>query len=1082
MSGTRLSIVLLLVVATLLVHPGGARSFTHPKSWPPSASPAGLAVTYHDVNSVRLAVSNTGQIGNDLLTDEGAGFWPRHTANGYVFGTGLWIGALADLDGDGERDTLFIQAYDPLSGGSEFREGRADQSPDDPLATIYKSTDSLDLSLWPEEFWATDDDPESPTFGQRVPLVLSDQDFVTIYTTVGKSPIFATPSPPLEVRQRSLAFRSGPAGNVIFFIFDIENLSERMPTGPFSLEEAYLGFDADVDIGTEDTDDRTSCFQMQENLETPELGDSIPINMGFAWDEDFDESNFVGAPGFIGIACIQSPGNDYDGIDNDGDGMTDESPFNAIDDDADGEIDDQPDEVDQFGLVNYTFHNQPIPPPLIRTDPEDDPMGYRMMACDPPDECVEISQRNDVRFMISSGPFTMRPGETHRLVIAFVFANAVGDPTDIEVYGDPPRPDPNDSVFSEFLRTKRIAQAAYDLGFLVAAAPPMPHLTLLPGDRQVTVLWDESPVASPDPRYSEFVRYDAGYREYDFEGFRLWRSVTGKFSTAGDPRNPLNPIARARNEENPGLDLTILGQWDLADGITTESHGILVTDSVVLETGDVVIIEADTFDLGEDTGLRFSFVDRGEPAVPLTNGLRYYYCVESYDYNSALFPTSPLSVASGIEFIAETSAMPRSNATSFAAAGGSLSHVDAEGNVLPDETPETFVHADPPAATDALTGSILSIFDDESIEDTHHDVVIDEIAPDHQEGTALVTFHLEDADGSPLLMSGESRAGFTARYDSTASPAFTTVFNQADTTRPLYELTLDFTMDLEGFRLPLVNYFQAWDREGNDITSTMGAVGIRGGNPGFPLGFRGTDITMTWHEWSTDTLSLSMIDEARGDTVSLVYDTGNRVAVPFKGKEETRGLGWSVDPYAGQPEGRFVILTNGEFQNPSLRMYVSGLILVFGGIQRTPREGDVWLLRQRSYYITDEGDTIPGPRPLVPGTRYRVNLTGGGQDKGEIDLTAIRVVPNPYLGYSEFESGGGARKIQFVNLPSECTIRIYTISGVLVRVLEHVSSEAGTENYDLKTREGLPLASGHYYYHITVPDGRTKLGRFAIIQ
>jgi hypothetical protein len=118
----------------------------------------------------------------------------------------------------------------------------------------------------------------------------------------------------------------------------------------------------------------------------------------------------------------------------------------------------------------------------------------------------------------------------------------------------------------------------------------------------------------------------------------------------------------------------------------------------------------------------------------------------------------------------------------------------------------------------------------------------------------------------------------------------------------------------------------------------------------------------------------------------------------------------------------------------------------------------------------------------VPGTRYRVTLTGGGQDKGAIDLTAIRVVPNPYTGYSAFESGGGTRKIQFVNLPPECTIRIYTIAGVLVRILAHTPGEAGTENYDLRTSEGLPLASGNYYFHVTVPDGRTHLGRFAVIQ
>jgi hypothetical protein len=256
------------------------------------------------------------------------------------------------------------------------------------------------------------------------------------------------------------------------------------------------------------------------------------------------------------------------------------------------------------------------------------------------------------------------------------------------------------------------------------------------------------------------------------------------------------------------------------------------------------------------------------------------------------------------------------------------------------------------------------------------------------------------------------------------------------------------------------------DAQGNDVKSTLGNIQIPLGASYRP-GFRGTDITMTWHEAGTDSLTLS------------VYDTGNRVTVPPSPVpgDSVRAQNWYFDVSGDQPGGMYLI------GNPAVfRLYMCGTVIVPVGVTRRPEEGDAWTLRQRSLYVTAEGDTIPGSRPLVPGTRYRVNLTGGGQDKGEIDLAAIRVVPNPYLGYSEFESGGAARKIQFVNLPPECTIRIYTISGILVRVLAHTASEAGTESYDLMTREGLPLASGNYYYHVTVPDGRTHLGRFAVIQ
>ena len=49
------------------------------------------------------------------------------------------------------------------------------------------------------------------------------------------------------------------------------------------------------------------------------------LNMVFAWDDD-GRSDIAGrVPGYFGYKFLESPGVDDDGIDNDGDGLIDES-------------------------------------------------------------------------------------------------------------------------------------------------------------------------------------------------------------------------------------------------------------------------------------------------------------------------------------------------------------------------------------------------------------------------------------------------------------------------------------------------------------------------------------------------------------------------------------------------------------------------------------------------------------------------------------------------------------------------------------------------------------------------------------
>jgi hypothetical protein len=1037
----------------------------------------------HDINAVYLMVSNQGIIGNNSETGNHAGFFPSNTSNNYVFGTGLWFGARYDIDHDDETDKVFTVGYNLMAIDSEFREGTNDQEPDDPLTRIFDSTDPDDLKEWPDRF-------RKNGLSHEDPYIISDQDLVTTYTTKDRPPIFGEQMP-IEVNQRSLVFQGGLAGQAVIFIFDIVNW------GTDVMFDSWIGYISDMDIGVSFNDDLASFIKDRITLD----GDSISVNMGFAWDSYFSESNFVGHPGFVGIAYLQSPGNPSDGIDNDGDGLIDESPFNELDDDGDGLVD-EPDEVDELGLVNYSeVCRLNVPAEVV--DPSTDEEGFDILSCiseSNPDStssvvCLESTTPADIRFMISSGPFDWQPGQTQQIVMAMVFANAVGNPSRLDFVGDPPRPDPNDPALSELLAVKETVQRVFDLNFPESGPPPAPNLTLIPGDDLVTLLWDDLPLRTPDPYYDDFEDLDPEYREYDFQGFRVWRSRTGTFSRRGDvtdPDFPLTPEAIQQNEQASGYDLKLLAQYDLEDGITTNSHGITCSDSLILLDSTVVYTDCDTFNLGTDTGLSFSYLDRGDPGAPLINGFRYYYSVTAYDYNSDALSISRLSTDSGVSFPHGNSVIPRSNASSYRDAFAALKHISTDGEVI-DDTSSIFVspltgELDAPEvvhASNALTDFSFNSGFPEKVSDDYYTLVLDHFEQ-VDDITNNISYHMEDPSGASMNTSAAS--SFNLVYDGTDQAADITVFAPDDSTRVLFVSDLVFKVDSESFIHPQpATHFLATNPSEGSILDSLGVIVFPSANASHS-GFRASDLRMEWVE-----------GEPLGSLTLEVIDLDNLVEVPFEDgivdsayqvMVDEEGSNWSFLPVGAgivQPGGRYLDTFT---TSMVVDLWICGIRMTVAGMRRMPLAGDIWTLRQLAY--TMEIDTTVTPndtiyydsqRPPVPGTRYRIDTAAGGIDKGTVDLTQIRVVPNPYIATSAFEQSPLQRQLQFINLPPECTIRIYTISGNLVRALEHTPDEGGTENYDLMTSDiDYRLASGNYYYHVTTPDGKTHLGRFAVVQ
>ncbi|MFA6457341.1 MAG: hypothetical protein WCW40_11010 [Bacteroidota bacterium] len=147
------------------------------------------------------------------------------------------------------------------------------------------------------------------------------------------------------------------------------------------------------------------------------------------------------------------------------------------------------------------------------------------------------------------------------------------------------------------------------------------------------------------------------------------------------------------------------------------------------------------------------------------------------------------------------------------------------------------------------------------------------------------------------------------------------------------------------------------------------------------------------------------------------------------------------------------------------------------GAPALPQAGDKFVVKTR--------------KPFYEGDYFEFTTRGQRVDAGlaKASLNNIKVVPNPYIGTAKWEtrtlyqSGRGERKIAFIHLPQECTVRIYTMAGVLVKTLTKSSPiHDGSLEWNLVTEDGMDIAFGMYIYHVDAPGIGEHIGKFAVIK
>ncbi|MFK7796039.1 MAG: hypothetical protein AB8E82_01200, partial [Aureispira sp.] len=167
-------------------------------------------------------------------------------------------------------------------------------------------------------------------------------------------------------------------------------------------------------------------------------------------------------------------------------------------------------------------------------------------------------------------------------------------------------------------------------------------------------------------------------------------------------------------------------------------------------------------------------------------------------------------------------------------------------------------------------------------------------------------------------------------------------------------------------------------------------------------------------------------------------------------------------------------------------------------------------LRVNRPYEKEEGTNENLGYPLYEFVMDGFAPTKQSQSTAESALDLLRVVPNPYYGYSEYEVTEIDNVVKVVNIPADCQVRIYSLDGRFVREYKvsqpygNTAETGGSRNgigrvgfgtngpdseeqittsldWDLKNYASVPVASGVYLIHVRVEGVGTRVLKSFII-
>ena len=372
------------------------------------AAPA-FCIAEHNVGKLVLSVGNHGTMGTgfylsslrDCFTGRSIESceYPQESNNKYLFSTALWLGAVVG------RDTLVSTAADGWVPGLE------EMFPDE-----YPNGNMIRRSTL---------DPLSSEYAGAV----SEQDFIAVFTDtftsgvpgLGMDEVDGRPHTPLnvEVTRSSHAWSYVMSEDIILLDYQIRNIGEE------TLDQFYVGFYVDADIYHKGVyngfdDDLTGFVH-----EAPIVyggGCEFDKDMNIAWaaDEDGDLSTSSPVRDVTGLRVLRTPSDSvkvsYNWWVSNGSSSLDFGPQTKANlrNLGFGQTGTPSgDRSKYFVLSNGEFdYDQVFTGTIGLADPV---WAYPNQAI-----AQNVSNGYDTRYLLSFGPFVVRPGETLPFVLAYV--------------------------------------------------------------------------------------------------------------------------------------------------------------------------------------------------------------------------------------------------------------------------------------------------------------------------------------------------------------------------------------------------------------------------------------------------------------------------------------------------------------------------------------------------------------------------------------------------------------------------------------------------------------------------------------